>query len=130
MMATDTRRGRALAFMGGLGLPGGRTLGQSFATDPWPAGPQGYVVAGDAERAGLVLEALRGLISFSPSLRRAVRQTQPLFTLGNGSFLKVMSADAATFHGLGTGRRQLYLLDELTNWPNTAGHEALYHAVL
>ncbi|MEX0801326.1 MAG: terminase TerL endonuclease subunit [Dehalococcoidia bacterium] len=174
---TSTDVERALAFLGQLVLPSGRTLGSSFETDPWlvdsvlaPAlardgearplhrrlwwedvkgagktsllgalgftecalepGLQCYIVAGDAEQAGLVLEALSGLLAHSPSLRRAVRQTSARFTLSNGSFLKVMSADSETFHGVGTGRRQLYLLDELTNWPDTPRHESLYHAVM
>ncbi len=91
-------------------------------------GSEGLLLAGDREQAMLPLQAMTALISRSPALKNAVSITRDRFTLANGSFVKIMSADAATLHGIGISRRLSIFCDEFGNWPESL--EALYHVIL
>ena len=86
-----------------------------------------FITAVDADQARIILEALKGLISRSRRLKAAITQTTNLFTLSNGSFLKIMSSHEPSFHGIGAAaRRTRFLLEEVTQWESPA----MYHAIL
>lgn len=88
------------------------------------SGQQGYVAAGEREQAGLLFRQCRGMIERNDYLSSRCRmygggssagQSKSLVRESDGSFLRVISADAETKHG---GNTHLALVDELHVQPN------------
>ena len=76
-----------------------------------------FVIAVDTDQGWLTLEALASMIAQSPTLSAIVRQTRTEFSLPRGSWVRVMSSDQASFHGIGvTSRRVRLYCDEVCQW--------------
>ena len=74
-----------------------------------------FITATDQDQGKLVLEALSSMVGQSPILQAVVRQTRTQFDLPRGSWARVMSSDAPSFHGIAiTSRRVRLYCDELT----------------
>jgi phage terminase large subunit-like protein len=94
-----------------------------FFCDP-EAGQQNYVAAADRDQAGLLFRQCKGMVEAEPELARRCRvyggtasagQSRSIVREGDGSFLRVISADADSKHG---GNSHLVLIDELHAQPN------------
>lgn len=87
------------------------------------AGQQDYVAAADREQAGMLFRQAKGMVEAEPDLKRRCRIYGGTASAGqsksivkpDGSFLRVVSADAHTRHG---GTSHLILIDELHAQPN------------
>jgi phage terminase large subunit-like protein len=88
------------------------------------AGQQDYIGAGDREQAGMLFRQAKGMVEQSPQLRNrcdvfggssAAGQAKSIVKKGDGSFLRVISADADTKHG---GNTHLGVIDELHVQPD------------
>lgn len=86
------------------------------------AGQQDYLAAADKEQAGFLFRMMRGMVERQPALSKRCRvyggnaqagQAKSLVKQ-DGSFLRVLSADADTKHG---GNSHLVLIDELHAQP-------------
>lgn len=81
-------------------------------------GTAAYVLAGDQEQASILMDLAWGYCDRTPAIRRVARKMKDKITFDNGSFIKPMSSDAFTAHGLGAvGRRFRFFLDEAWNQP-------------
>lgn len=87
-------------------------------------GQQDYIAAADREQAGMLFRQARGMIEVEPELASRCRifggnaqggQSRSIMREDDGSFLRVISADANTKHG---GNPHLVLVDELHAQPN------------
>jgi phage terminase large subunit-like protein len=87
-------------------------------------GQQGYVAAADREQAGMLFRHAKGMVEFEPELdHRAViyggtapaGQSKSIVRSFDGSFLRVISADADSKHG---GNLSIGIVDELHAQPN------------
>ncbi len=87
-------------------------------------GQQDYVAAAEREQAGMLFRQAKGMIELSPQLRAACRiyggnaaagQSRSVVRESDGSFLRVIAADANTQHG---GNTHLVIIDELHAQPN------------
>ena len=77
----------------------------------------GFVIAVDTDQGRLTLEALSSMVDQSPTLQAVVGQTRTQFSLPRGSWVRVMSSDAPSFHGIGvTSRRARFYCDEVTQY--------------
>ncbi len=86
------------------------------------------MVAVDADQAGLVHDALAGLVARTPELAGAVKvEVRRVTALDTGATLEVLASDAASAFGL---RPWLFVADELSAWPTTPGHRRLWSAVV
>ncbi len=76
-----------------------------------------FIIAVDVDQGRLTLEALSSMVAQSPTLDAVVKQTRTEFRLPGGSWVRVMSSDQASFHGIGvTSRRVRLYCDEVTQW--------------
>lgn len=87
-------------------------------------GQQNYIAAGEVEQAGLLFRQCRGMVDQEPSLAARCRiyggtasagQSKSIVRELDGSFLRVISADASSKHG---GNTHLAVIDELHVQPN------------
>jgi phage terminase large subunit-like protein len=77
-----------------------------------------YALACDASQAGLLGEAVDAFSQQNQLLAGALRRTTHEIRLGNGSRIRIMSSDAASFFGLGVGAQRLRIIaDEVCQWP-------------
>lgn len=92
-------------------------------TDP-ERGQQGYIAACNREQAGFLFRHAKGMVEAHPALRAAatvfggaspVAQSRSIVRDCDGSFLRVLSADAESKHG---GNLSLGIVDELHAQPN------------
>lgn len=88
------------------------------------AGQQDYVAAADREQAGLLFRQAKGMVEQEPELASRCRiyggnasagQSRSIVREADGSFLRVVSADADTKHG---GNSHLVVIDELHAQPS------------
>lgn len=88
------------------------------------AGQQNYVAAGEREQAGMLFRQIRGMVDQEPLLSERCQvyggnasagQSKSLVREADGSFLRVISADASGKHG---GNTHLAIIDELHVQPN------------
>lgn len=88
------------------------------------AGAQCYVAAGEREQAGMLFRHAKGMVEKEPELNGRCKiyggnasagQSKSLVKEEDGSFLRVISADADTKHG---GNTHLAMIDELHVQPN------------
>jgi phage terminase large subunit-like protein len=88
------------------------------------AGQQGYIAASEREQAALLFRQARGMVEREPELRSRCRiyggnaaagQSRSLVREEDGSFLRVIAADADNQHGGNTG---LAIVEELHTQPN------------
>lgn len=110
------RKSGKTPFAAGLGL-------LVFFCDDEP-GQQGYIAAGEREQAGMLFRQMRGMIEQESELssrcklfggNAAAGQSKSIVREDDGSFLRVISADASTKHG---GNTSLAIVDELHVQPN------------
>lgn len=103
-------------------LAAGIALNILFRDDE--AGQQNYLAAADREQAALLFRHAKGMIEREPELESRCRiyggsahggQSRSIVREDDGSFLKVISADADTKHG---GNSHLVIIDELHAQPN------------
>lgn len=94
-----------------------------FFCDDEP-GAQCYVAAGEREQAGMLFRQMKGMVEQEPELaarckpyggNAAAGQSKSLVREEDGSFVRVISADADTKHG---GTTHLAIIDELHVQPN------------
>lgn len=87
-------------------------------------GQQDYIAAGDREQAGMLFRQAKGMVEQSPELRKrceiyggsaSAGQSKSIVRPQDGSFLRVISADADTKHG---GNTHLGVVDELHVQPD------------
>lgn len=87
-------------------------------------GKQCYLAAGDRSQASVVFRHCKGMVEQEPALKKRCRiyggtgseyQTRSIVREEEGSFLRVISADASTKHG---GNTHLAVVDELHVQPN------------
>ncbi len=88
------------------------------------AGQQDFIAAADRGQAGLLFRHAKGMVEAEPELKRRCKiyggnasagQSRSIFREDTMSFLKIISADAATQHG---GNTHLAIIDELHTQPN------------
>ena len=92
-----------------------------------PSGARCYAAAGDRDQAGLLLDAIRGLVERTPALRGALEVGATRVTSRlTGATLDTLSADGATAFGL---KPWLVVADELSAWPPTPNSERLWEAL-
>lgn len=93
-----------------------------FADDE--AGQQNYIAAADREQAGMLFRQVKGMVEREPEMESRCRmyggnasagQSRSLVRETDGSFMRVISADADSKHG---GNSHLVLIDELHAQPN------------
>ena len=97
-----------------------------------PPGARSYVVAADADQAGLVLDSVRGFLLRAPVLRSRIKieRRRLVFSGADGeavSSVEVLPADEASSYGL---RPFLVVADELSVWPDTDNARGLWTAVV
>lgn len=94
-----------------------------FFLDDEP-GQQDYIAAADREQAGLLFRQAKGMVDQCPEMAALCRayggnasagQSRSLVKEHDGSFLRVISADADTKHG---GNSHLVIIDELHAQPS------------
>lgn len=94
-----------------------------FFCDP-ELGQQDFIAAGDREQASMLFRQAKGMVEQSPELSAACKiygggssagQSKSIVRESDGSFLRVISADAHTKHG---GNPHLIIVDELHAQPN------------
>lgn len=94
-----------------------------FFSDP-EMGQQNYIAAGEVEQAGLLFRQCRGMVEQDEDLSSRCRvyggtasagQSKSIVRESDGSFLRVISADASSKHG---GNPHLVVVDELHVQPN------------
>ncbi len=94
-----------------------------FFTDP-ERGQQDYIAASDREQAGLLFRHCKGMVEREPALSDRCRiyggnaaggQSRSIVREQDGSFLRIVSADAESKHG---GNTHLAIVDELHAQPN------------
>lgn len=87
-------------------------------------GQQDYIAAADREQAGFLFRHLKGMVESLPLLHGKVKiyggnaaagQSKSIINESDGSFLRVISAEANNKHG---GNPHLVLIDELHAQPN------------
>lgn len=87
-------------------------------------GAQCYIAAGEREQAGMLFRQAKGMVDQEPELNSrckiyggnaAAGQSKSIVKEEDGSFLRVISADAETKHG---GNTHLAIIDELHVQPN------------
>lgn len=87
-------------------------------------GQQNYIAAGEREQAGMLFRQCKGMLGRCPELAAGCRiyggggaagQSKSVVVEEDGSFLRVISADAETKHG---GNTHLAIIDELHVQPN------------
>lgn len=81
-------------------------------------GQQDYCAAGEKDQAGLVYRHMVGMIGNEPSMSsrcKIYRASKTITSETEGSFIRVLSADADTKHG---GNSHLIIIDELHIQPN------------
>ena len=87
-------------------------------------GSQCYVAAGEREQAGMLFRQAKGMVEQEPELMNRCKiyggnasagQSKSIVKEEDGSFLRVISADADTKHG---GNTHLAIIDELHVQPN------------
>jgi phage terminase large subunit-like protein len=95
-------------------------------------GQQNYVAAADREQAGMLFRHAKGMVEQEPELARRCRiyggnaaagQSRSIVRESDGSFLRVVSADADTKHG---GNPHLIVIDELHAQPNAELYDVLH----
>ncbi len=88
------------------------------------AGQQDYIAAADREQAGMLFRQAKGMVEREPALANCCRiyggnaaagQSRSIVREVDGSFLRVVSADADSKHG---GTSHLVIVDELHTQPN------------
>lgn len=93
-----------------------------FFCDP-EVGQQDYIAAADREQAGFLFRQAKGMVEAEPVLDERCRifggnasagQSKSIVREADGSFLRVLSADANTKHG---GNAHLVIIDELHAQP-------------
>lgn len=96
------------------------------------SGQQNYVAAADREQAGMLFRHAKGMVEQEPELARRCRiyggnaaagQSRSIVRESDGSFLRVVSADADTKHG---GNPHLIVIDELHAQPNAELYDVLH----
>jgi phage terminase large subunit-like protein len=93
-----------------------------------PQMSRSYAVASDADQAGLLLDAMRGLATRTPGLRGALRfETRKVSAVSSSASLEVLSADAPSAYGL---LPWLVIADELALWPESPNARGMWEAVV
>jgi phage terminase large subunit-like protein len=96
------------------------------------AGQQDYVAAADREQAGMLFRHAKGMVEQEPELSKRCRiyggnaaagQSRSLVREFDGSFLRVISADAAGKHGQAP---HLVIIDELHAQPDAELYDVLH----
>jgi hypothetical protein len=91
------------------------------------AGERAYGVASDRDQARLLHDAALGFIQRTPGLLQEFKiDAWKITCLRTGATFEVLSADAPGAWGL---RGHFYVLDEIAQWPTTAGARQLFEAV-
>jgi phage terminase large subunit-like protein len=94
-------------------------------------GQQDYIAAGDREQAALLFRHAKGMVELEPELddrcdiyggNAAAGQSRSIVIEEDGSFLRVISADAKTKHG---GNMHLGILEELHVQPDRELYDVL-----
>lgn len=95
-------------------------------------GQQDYIAAADREQAGMLFRHLKGMVEQEPEMSRRCRiyggnasagQSRSIVRESDGSFLRVVSADADTKHG---GNPHLIVIDELHAQPDAELYDVLH----
>jgi phage terminase large subunit-like protein len=87
-----------------------------------------YAVASDADQAGLLLDAMRGLATRTRGLAGALRfETRRVSVSSTGASLEVLSADAPSAYGL---LPWLVIADEVALWPESPNARGMWEAVV
>ena len=90
-------------------------------------GSRGYGVAADAEQARLLVTAIAGFARRTPELRDALRiDAHRVTAVRSGVTFETLPADAASSWGL---LPSWVVIDELAQWPETAGAQEVFDAV-
>ena len=143
--ATDFQRRDAAAVLDLMGPPftfitrprGGRKSTDAAALcvalhmTTAPPGATSFVVAADAEQAGIVLDSVRSFLRGAQALRKFIKvEARRVVFLTDGeptSSVAVLPADEASSYGL---RPYLVIADELSVWPDSANAKGLWSAVV
>lgn len=116
----------------------GRARGYSKTTDvgglslaamltQLPPGSTSYAAAADRDQARLLIDSMRGFVARTPELHGLVDVgATRVRAVERACDLEVLAADAASAYGL---RMPWLVVDELCQWPATAGARAFYDAV-
>lgn len=92
-----------------------------------PPGARCYAASGDRDQAGLLLDAVRGLVNRTPALAEAlVVDASKVTNTVTGATLEVIAADGWSAFGL---KPWLVVVDELSAWPATPNSERLWEAL-
>lgn len=92
-----------------------------------PPRARGYVVASNADQAGLLVDAAAGFVSRTPQLDGYLTVENEKIAAPNGATVKVLPASDAGAWGL-LGVR-LIVCDEFAQWPGTRGAKRVWTAV-
>lgn len=96
-----------------------------------PPGATSFVVAADAEQAGIVLDSIRSFVRRERTLRKRIKiEARRVVFLADGepvSSVSVLPADEASSWGL---RPFVCICDELSIWPDSANAKGLWSAVV
>jgi phage terminase large subunit-like protein len=93
-----------------------------------PARGRAFAFAVDADQAGLLLDALVGFVARTPELAGALTiESRRVTANHNQARLDVMAADSASAWGL---KGDLFICDEVCQWPVTPGPTRLWEAIL
>lgn len=95
--------------------------------DQAPPSSRSYAVASDSDQAGLLVDALRGLVGRS-NLSGALKvETRRVVNVRTHATLEVLASDGASAYGL---KPFLVIADELSVWPSTPNAREVWTAVL
>ncbi len=98
-------------------------------------GQQNYIAAAEREQAGFLFRHAKGMVELDPDLSARCRiyggnaaagQSRSIVRESDGSFLRVISADASTKHG---GNPHLTIIDELHTQPDPELYDTLHTAM-
>lgn len=93
-----------------------------------PRAARCYAVAADADQAGLLLDAIRGLVARTPGLPGLVRvEARRVVVVQGGASLEVLAADGPSAYGL---LPWLVIADEVAIWPETPNARQVWEAVV
>ena len=92
------------------------------------SGERGYIAAADKDQSKFaVLDALAGLVQRTPALRGLVTVQTDKIVATSGATVEVLSADAASAHGL---RPSIIVVDEAAQWPSTRNSKKMWAALV
>lgn len=92
-----------------------------------PAGSRSYVVASDADQAGLLVDAMAGLVRRTPGLPTQLDvRARSVVHRNSGASVEVLPADGPSAFGL---RPWALTVDEFAQWANTNNARRVWEAV-